>query len=246
MKLLLISIVISLLSCAGTIHPKGNTLMSLRITKLFPDIDQRGKFKGFDTTIVDLYFYGDFRIYRMPGRQDTIINGLIQSLGMVDGYLIHHKDSLYGRMFHQIFREYNKRVRIETDTYITKFSDLHLQEVFEGMNMQLLNSRSSKDSGTLKEVYHFMYSVDTSQKGLLSLDYSHEFDNIPFHLSPYIDSIKGSKLYHYKMVTFGRPVARYKIVLDTLVASVHMERINNPHKDKIMELIEMYMKDRSH
>lgn len=77
MKLLLISIVVGLLSCAVITRPKGNTLTSVRITKLFPDIDQRGKFKGFDTTIVDLYFYGDFRIYRMPGRQDTIMNGLV-------------------------------------------------------------------------------------------------------------------------------------------------------------------------
>ncbi|NCI47592.1 hypothetical protein [Sediminibacterium soli] len=145
-------------------------------------------------------------------------------------------------MFHPTFHEYDLRGHIDTAIYVRKHLDLRLREFFEGMNMKLIQAHSYQDSGLLSEEYYFQYKVGTAQKGILCLAYSNEFNELPIQLSPFMDSIKGKKVNEYKILTFGRPVPKYTITIDTLLTGVKMERIREPPPKKVFDLIDLYTK----
>jgi hypothetical protein len=228
---------------AGHKSPQSK-IECIRITQILPIPDLRfpGKMRSLDTTIVDFYFSDDIRIYRMPYVFETFLNGIVKSAEKRVRYFLHDKDSLYGREFDSGMHYYNKRAHIDTVTSIRSFTDLQLKLVFNAMNMKLISQKTNQDSGTLHEKYFFENKIDSTERGLLFLSYTHALDDISFHLSPYMDSIKKKKVNYYHMISFGGPVKNSKIIMDTLFGTVQMQRIDPPDRQRVLEYMQAYLK----
>ncbi len=233
-------------SCGTSYRTSLDQLQCLRVTKIFPMPDEKniGKISVIDTTSIDYYFYKDLRIYRMPYSYDTLIGSEFKFIETRYRYFLHEKDSLYGRVFDSCLKFYNKRAHIDTITNIRFFTDLQLSVLFNAMTMNLVTRGSNPDSGTLHEKYLFQNKTDSTEKGVLFLSYTNAMNDIPFHLSAYMDSLKKTKVNYYHITSFGGPVKQYNIVMDTISASVKMERIEGPHKEKVMEYINVYLRSK--
>lgn len=238
----MIGVAAFIIGCGGTSHLKQDLLKSVRVTQLFPKLDQSGHVVGTLKNQIDYYFYDDLRIYRMPSEQDTVVGDSIVSLGFFDRYFIHHKDSLYGRIFFPKFQEYNVRSNIDSTTIVKRLLNLRLSEFFKVSNVNLIRTDTTPGGRSVFEYYRYSNIADTAQKGLLNLAYSSGFDDIPIQLSPYMDSIKHSRLYSYDAIAFGRFIPQAGIRADTLKFKVWMEKIGNPDKQRVMELIDIYSK----
>lgn len=231
-----------LLFIAGVAFRPTEQMTSIRITKTFPlpDPANPGKILRIDTSSLDYYFYNDFRAYQstVPFYQQTDEGSILKSDETV--YIVHHKDSMYARVYNSPVFENNNRIYLPAYESIALFADLQLSTLFKQLATKLIHTSANKDSGTLHEQYAFENKSDSSQHGVLFLSYTHAMNDIPFHLSPYMDSIKNYRVYRYQMIDYGGYNRECNFVWDTLRVTVLMERIPAPESNTLMNFINKY------
>jgi hypothetical protein len=230
-----------LVACAGRSGSHQTDLKSVRITKVVPDVSPDGKLIGTTTQKIDCYFYGNLRIYRVPTEQNEQRGDSTAFLGYVDRYFVHHKDSAYGLIFFPERPGYTVRVNIDFEI-VQPFLELQLSTLFSRNKVVLIATDTIVPSKSIQEQFRILATTDNKLKGSLDLLYSHSFDDIPIHLSPYMDSIKGNKVYSYQCGASPRFAPELNKHVDSLTFRVWMEKINNPEKEKVIEFANLYTK----
>jgi hypothetical protein len=157
-------------------------------------------------------------------------------------YFVHQKDSLYGRGFDPRLRIYNARVHIDSFAYVRKDYDIHLREEFETLNMRLISTKRIKDSGRLHEVYAASEKTDTTYKNYWHFSFTNSLNDIPFDFSPYMDSLKNSKLYEFYIFNPRRFLKKQGLMMDSFYSSYKIERIDCPEKARIIGYIKAFLK----
>jgi hypothetical protein len=222
-----------------TLSAQEHDLKCVQITHIFPNLDNMGKIESYDTTTVTYYSYGNMRAYEFPYLYTHSTNGTLDSAAIKKRYFVHEKDSLNGRVFDSAFQIYNKRGNIDSVTMIRSFVNLHLKESFEQLKMATVSVVKDSISGTVEEVLK-VWEEGKSGKMTWHMTYSTQFNDIPFSMSSYIDSIKGLKLQSFVIENPPVSIPSKQLNVDAFVNSYFMKRIPCPAESMIMKYIKLY------
>ena len=236
-----------LLACSAHRNIMENDLKAIRVTQTFPlpDFRHPGKVIAIDTSSIDIYFYRGLRAYILPpGDYDSSSPDSLGSLRK-RGYFIRHEDSTYGWLYDGGGESY-LRVHEDTGTTVPKKYALHFKGLYDSVDMKFLERRENPDGSGSQDHYFFVGKSDTSNKGALDLHYSNSFDDIPFHLSNYADSLRKDKLHYCRTIFFASFIKWENVFLDTLVMSMKMEKIEPVERNKVMHYFQSYIKGMSH
>lgn len=214
---------------------------TIRMTKIIPIINNMGKVDNYATYHAFITFRDDIRLYETPYHYDSIINNKVIKSEVRYKIFVHHKDSLFGRIFDPGNNIYNLRTNLDSFISIKSFSDLRLMELFENENLVMQSSEKDPTIGTYKEVYLITSKQDISKTGLAIFYYDSRLTNIDFSYSKELDSIHKMKLCEVIIQTNAHTLKENSMKIDTLKFTNKMELLKEPRAKIIKEYADCYL-----
>ncbi|MFN3664827.1 MAG: hypothetical protein ACK4S0_01635 [Sediminibacterium sp.] len=239
MKLFLIFLMI--LSCSQINTENSKDPITIRITKKFPVLNNLGQVDSYFTQDAYVHFKEDLRIYETPYFFDSSNNNTLTAPEIRYKVFIHHKDSIYGRVFDAQNNLYNLIILKDSFTSITSFSDLKLNELFANENLLMLSSEKDLNQGLYKETYSIKSHEDSTKTGLVIYYYNSKLNSIDFTLSKELDSIHKMKLYEVMVQTNPQILKENGMKIDTLRVTNKFELISQYNFERINEFIVKYL-----
>lgn len=221
---------------------QNQRIQCARITHIFPILSNEAKLVSYDTSYIDYYVYNNIRTYKFSYLNYTSENGILKKIDKISHYFVRDMDSIYGREFDTAFHLYNARTNLNSAAYIHAFSNLYLKESFETLNTKLISLQQDKDSVVLHEIYEASEKTDSTYKITWHFLYSNVLNDLPIHLSSFMDSVKKTHLYEFTIINPYRKLQTKNLTVDAFINSYKLEKIDCPDEALIFEYIHAYLK----
>lgn len=150
------------------------------------------------------------------------------------------KGSNVGILYDEGTRKETRNVQIDSVLSMSWYDHSHQYDLFRQNNLTLISSTKDKKKGTLREEYSIVAKGDTSQKGTGYFEYTNQFKDIDFSLSPELDSIKGMKLDSERIVNEAHFYKRANVWIERLEFWYKMEEDLTFDKPKILAYFKKY------
>ncbi len=206
---------------------------SVKMTNLFTSPFNNKNYNTVDTSHIIAHHYKNEVLYKI--QNDTIFFGLYKSSKKIEVkstpfyYYFHHVDSLIGTEFTMLQNNYSQKSLVKEFGPVNMYFNLPIGNDFKTLTPKLIKSEGSIESGSLIETYFVESNVDSMLSSKWTLRFSKEFNDYPFSISPYFDSIKGIKLVEIRSDTPEKYMVKYNKKVGPFVYCIKMEK--NPEKD---------------
>lgn len=210
-------------------------IRAVQVTQLFPYLDTTGHFKVYDTLTARLFYYDGMMAIQAPIWH--------QQHSFTNIYYIAKQDSSFGYTYAENDSTGFKGRRLSKDRFIHDYTSLEYiygYQAFHENVMTLVSSKVDKSTGDLNEVYSGYSKKDTSGKGTCYYTYTNRMKNIPFSLSPQLDSIKQMKLRKIRIVHPAGYVKEYKRFVGEFDGVYTMDEISVPGNHEVFKFFKEY------
>jgi hypothetical protein len=139
--------------------------------------------------------YGEYLLYELPTKELTHENNVILSDTIRYDYFIQHKDSAAGYLLKNMSDSFDNRVIIDSAWKGRLMTNQDVSMLFPTLKT-VSNKTIEQDQGSL-DIYNF---ADTTFDSAY-FHYSKNLKDIPYTLSPSLDSLHNAKLFKVELFT---------------------------------------------
>jgi hypothetical protein len=221
---------------------RNDELSCVRITRIFPQMVDLSKAISYDTTFLYVYCYNNIRVFKYTHPYQHYVDGNLTGEKEVTTYLIKHIDSAFLNAFDSTVHWHNKPQDISASRFVETYTDLRLKDAFDELDTAFISSKENKDSGSLIETYLGRNKKDTGDGMTLIFSYSDSFQDHPFHLSGFMDSLKKRRLSGFAIISHTRFVKKEAFQMNEWLNIYKMEKMEFDDREQVMGYIREYLK----
>jgi hypothetical protein len=233
-----VAIFILLISCSSVVKKEDkptDPIKAVRISQNFPLIDEKGKLLGYDTSVVNIYYYKnqvlckDFYFWNsttVEYEYDTIT----YRKGISESFFVYTSGNKYGLFFDKRSIVSDKKVLADSMLKEQWYNRIGLSSI----SLQKLAEEYNADSGTLHRNYTFKGKNDTLLKGTLSLWYTNKLNWAKYRLLKEVDTVSKMKLYRCKILNESRYFKDKNLKLDQIEQVYDFKEITVSNPEEIM------------
>jgi len=225
-------ILVSAIFINANFKEENDRFYSVKMTNLFTSPFNKD-YKKVDTSHIFAHHYKNEVLYKI--QNDTNFFGVYKSSDRIKVestpffYYFKHFDSLNGTVFTMLQNNYSYKSPVKEFGSVNMYFNLPIGNDFKTLNPKLIKAEGSIESGSLTETYLVESNVDTLMSSTWTLRFSKEFNDYPFSISPYFDSLKGIKLVEIRSDSPEKYMEKDKQKVGPFVYSIKMEK--NVEKD---------------
>ena len=215
----------------------------IKVSEVFPFINNEGKLTKYDTPVVKIYYYNGITLYNLIYHYSYTENGIMHTNEDRNYFFVHKKGDAFGYSYDEHKSKFG--VRLSADSMFKEQWVTANQQypIFTQNTVTLISSVQNSDSGTLHELYSLKGKKDTAMTGTISLSFTNKIKGIDYSLCRELDSIKNMKLYKIKIINNSRYMKDYKITLDKAEQAYDLEEVPVENREEILDYFERYKND---
>lgn len=244
LKFLFISLFLNIYSCCLN---KSKLIFAdiqgIKVTQVFPKINNDGALQGYDTSSVYIYYYKNMILYKMPYEHNLIVNNKLEKSEIRHHYFIYTKGDSLGFNYDDYKSASIQQVPVDSIFKNEWIKQTKLYPIIYNNNATMIYKKTNKDSGTLYEIYSIKGKTDPGLSGSLFLMFTNELKNINYSLSKELDSISKMKLCSVKIVSDKRYFKGYSVTMDSYESSYKIEKILVANYPEDLIYFDRYKKD---
>jgi len=212
-------------------HAKEKSqLRAIRVTQNFPYVNNQGKLLGYDSTSVNIYYFGDQVMYSDFYQWDSLVQGVSVKTEIRQNFFVFEKGKAHGFFYDKHKSEFDRKVLIDSMLQQQWYNQTGYLFDFEKLQLAHYNT----DSGILSKKYDTKGTRDTTMKGSAFLQFSNKLTWTDYSLAKIFDTITGMKLCRINTTTNSRYLKDHNITLDTITQIFYMEEIAINNEKEIL------------
>ncbi len=241
-------LLILLNSCTMLIKHKNelssNDIRCIKVSEVFPFINNEGKLYKYDTPTVKIYYYRNFTIYELGYHFDSTSNRIHITSEYRNHFFVHQNGDKYGYDYDKFKSIFGIKISVDSVLKEQWVIANKLYPIFTQNTVTLISSNYNRDSAVVHEIYSLKSKQDTSMTGAIYLSFTDKIKAIDYSLCKELDSIKNMKLYYAKIINNSRYVKMYNITIEQAEQAFWLEELPVTNREEILSYVERYEKDR--
>jgi len=215
-------------------------ISGIKVSHTFPNMTMTGKVLDYDTLSTNIYFYKDLILYKPMYQFGSKLNGQTLETGVKTYYFVYKKNELFGFLFDD-YKKINGEAFLVDSVLKTDFTyNREFYKILDRGNAKLDKLSSTKN----KKVYSFKGDksnlFDTTNSGIITLEFTSGFPDIQYSLSRKLDSIYKMKLTTTKIINNARYLKESNIYLDKIEQYYKLEKLKIENPKVLLSFFDYY------